>query len=365
MEMQKSGPKMETQIRYARLKREQKERFIKAEQLNKAASNISLGNGGNYLNNGSIAKALEALNEVRTQMLPIGLKLEVSPQQVQKELSEMSQNTTISLHQHQGGAITCHKGEHPPTMNMEQQSQLIPLMRQPVGPGELGMGCNKGPFGGMQGSIDRCRPQDTKIQGGARDHQAFHNELGMSNKRGRKGSSREKQSSSSKSSNTKTQVSSTGGSSGFSKQVSSGGGTGGGSAASSASPRLKASNFPASTLQIGTWKKVAAHEGELMAKCYYAKKKLVWEVMQNGVKSKIEMLWNDIVYLNYSIPKNRSSFLEIELRNPPVFAEELDPQPRKHTLWHKCEDFTSEQQASRCKPHRLFFAPGVLNKHID
>ena len=59
-------------------------------------------------------------------------------------------------------------------------------------------------------------------------------------------------------------------------------------------PRIKASNFPASTLQIGTWKKVANHEGELIAKCYYAKKKLVWEVLENATKKRIEISWDDI-----------------------------------------------------------------------
>ena len=59
-------------------------------------------------------------------------------------------------------------------------------------------------------------------------------------------------------------------------------------------PRIKASNFPASTLQIGTWKKVASHEGELIAKCYYAKKKLVWEVLENATKKRIEISWDDI-----------------------------------------------------------------------
>jgi len=130
-------------------------------------------------------------------------------------------------------------------------------------------------------------------------------------------------------------------------------------------PRMKASNFPASTLQIGKWKKVATHEGELIAKCYYAKKKLVWEVLQeHGTKSKIEICWSDISKLSYSTPPQRSAFLEIELANAPSFKQESDPQPRRHTMWVKRDDFT-EGQASLCRPHRLFFAPGVLTKHID
>lgn len=385
-------PGMERQIRHARLKREQKERFIKAEYLNKAANAICQGNSGNYLNNGSLAGAQKVLDEVRTQMLPIGLKLEICPSQMEKELSEFSQNTTISWPKNQSAHAHGHGQQ--PGINMEQQSQL--MMR-----GQHPQGLQKGPYGGMQGSIDRFRPIVSTHHPHPHHHMSSGGKKQQSNasaamlqpklsigKRGRK-SSRDKElllgraaggSASTKSNTTSHTTGSKRSSASIQshkvghKQTSSGGGSasaadnhssGVGATSQVGSPRLKASNFPASTLQIGSWKKVAAHEGELMAKCYYAKKKLVWEVMQNGVKSKIEMLWNDIVYLNYSTPKNRSAFLEIELSNPPVFAEETDPQPRRHTLWHKCEDFTSGKEASNCKPHRLFFAPGVLNKHIE
>ena len=129
--------------------------------------------------------------------------------------------------------------------------------------------------------------------------------------------------------------------------------------------RMKASNFPASTLQIGKWKKVAAHEGGLIAKCYYAKKKLVWEVLlEEGRKSKIEISWDDISALSFSAPPQRSAFLEIELSSSPTFKRESDPQPRRHTTWVKRDDFTGGE-ATACRPHRLFFAPGVLTKHID
>lgn len=37
------------------------------------------------------------------------------------------------------------------------------------------------------------------------------------------------------------------------------------------------------------------YEGDLVAKCYYAKHKLVWEVLEGGLKSKIEIQWSDIM----------------------------------------------------------------------
>ncbi|KAG6523572.1 hypothetical protein ZIOFF_013433 [Zingiber officinale] len=60
------------------------------------------------------------------------------------------------------------------------------------------------------------------------------------------------------------------------------------SASSSSLSKINASNFPTSLLRIGTWKCVSRYEGDLVAKCYFAKHKLVWEVLEGGLKCKIE-----------------------------------------------------------------------------
>ena len=39
------------------------------------------------------------------------------------------------------------------------------------------------------------------------------------------------------------------------------------------------------------------YEGDLVAKCYFAKHKLVWEVLDGGLKNKIEIQWSDIMAL--------------------------------------------------------------------
>ena len=41
-----------------------------------------------------------------------------------------------------------------------------------------------------------------------------------------------------------------------------------------------------------------------MAKCYFAKHKLVWEVLEQGLKSKIEIQWSDIVGLKANCPED-------------------------------------------------------------
>nr|CAB3469584.1 unnamed protein product [Digitaria exilis] len=116
---------------------------------------------------------------------------------------------------------------------------------------------------------------------------------------------------------------------------------------SAAGERLKASNFPANILKIGTWEQyISRYEGDLVAKCYFAKHKLVWEVLEGGLKSKIEIQWSDITALKSTCPENGQGTLDVVLARPPLFFKETDPQPRKHTLWQATSDFTGGQASS-------------------
>ncbi|TVU10857.1 hypothetical protein EJB05_44410, partial [Eragrostis curvula] len=132
----------------------------------------------------------------------------------------------------------------------------------------------------------------------------------------------------------------------------------------SASEKLKASNFPGSVLRIGTWEWVSRYEGDLVAKCYFAKHKLVWEVLDGCLKSKIEIQWSDICGIKMFCPENETGTLEIALSRQPLFFRETNPQPRKHTLWQATSDFTGGQ-ASLHRVHFLQCPPGLMNKHVE
>lgn len=186
--------------------------------------------------------------------------------------------------------------------------------------------------------------------------------------------------------------------------------------------KLKASNFPASLLKIGSWEvkkkhwnhffrqpgyknvqiwwvewnflqRISRYEGDLVAKCYYAKKKIVWEVLDGALKSKIEVQWSDIEAIRATIVDDQPGILEIEVKDlnlyltnnlylfffggsmkkipygwkfnlvnfvqlnqPPQFFRETNPQPRKHTLWHPASDFTGGQAPTfRYKPFSFCF----------
>ncbi|XP_042491138.1 uncharacterized protein LOC122070955 isoform X2 [Macadamia integrifolia] len=135
-------------------------------------------------------------------------------------------------------------------------------------------------------------------------------------------------------------------------------------AAPGATDKLKASNFPASLLRIGTWECISRYEGDLVAKCYFAKHKLVWEVLEGGLKSKIEIQWSDIMALKANCPDNGPGTLDIVLARQPLFFKETNPQPRKHTLWQATSDFTGGQ-ASIQRRHFLQCPQGLLIKHFE
>ncbi|KAK1268734.1 hypothetical protein QJS04_geneDACA013638 [Acorus gramineus] len=134
--------------------------------------------------------------------------------------------------------------------------------------------------------------------------------------------------------------------------------------AATAADKLKASNFPVSLLRIGSWEVVSRYEWDLVAKCYFAKQKLVWEVLDGGLKNKIEIQWSDITALKANCPENGPGTLDIVLARQPLFFRESNPQPRKHTIWQATTDFTGGE-ASMYRRHLLQCPQVLLKKHFE
>jgi len=59
------------------------------------------------------------------------------------------------------------------------------------------------------------------------------------------------------------------------------------------------------------WQYKSKHEGDLVAKCYFAKRKLVWEVLEGELKSKMEIQWSDIMALKANCPDTGPSSLTV------------------------------------------------------
>lgn len=53
------------------------------------------------------------------------------------------------------------------------------------------------------------------------------------------------------------------------------------------------------------------YEGDLVVKFYYAYNKLVWEIIDGGLKRKIEINWEDISALKVTCPDDGPGTLEI------------------------------------------------------
>lgn len=48
-----------------------------------------------------------------------------------------------------------------------------------------------------------------------------------------------------------------------------------------------------------------------MAKCYFAKHKLVWEVLDGELKNKIEIQWSDIIAIKANYPDDGPGTLDV------------------------------------------------------
>ncbi|XP_010417855.1 PREDICTED: uncharacterized protein LOC104703525 [Camelina sativa] len=134
-------------------------------------------------------------------------------------------------------------------------------------------------------------------------------------------------------------------------------------------------HFPISQITIGQWFYRAKNPDDIVAKLYFAKKKLIWEILDAGdpktktprLKRKIEIQWDDVASLQESInSRDETGILKIELKKRPKFFIETSPQAGKHTQWKQMDqDFTEDQAASCFRIHTLHFDAGVLQKNLE
>uniref|UniRef100_A0ACD5UBF1 Uncharacterized protein n=1 Tax=Avena sativa TaxID=4498 RepID=A0ACD5UBF1_AVESA len=129
------------------------------------------------------------------------------------------------------------------------------------------------------------------------------------------------------------------------------------------SQKLQASSFQASVLTIGDWEWKSRYEGDLVAKFYFAKRKVVWEILLKGLKSKIEIKFSEISALRISCPKDLPGTLDIMVSGEPQFFRETTPRPYKCTSWHASTDFTGGR-ARTLSRHILQCDSGIMDKHI-
>ncbi|KAK3418715.1 hypothetical protein EUGRSUZ_H03288 [Eucalyptus grandis] len=125
--------------------------------------------------------------------------------------------------------------------------------------------------------------------------------------------------------------------------------------------QLKVARVPATLIRIGSWQFASEHEGDLVAKFFFATEILAWEVLMNGIQYKMEIRWSDISSIRATIEENKPGILEIELHWSPTFYRETNQQPRDHSNWISADDFTGGQ-APTCGRHYLEFPPAALGR---
>lgn len=57
----------------------------------------------------------------------------------------------------------------------------------------------------------------------------------------------------------------------------------------------------------------AKYPADLVAKFYYAKRKLVWEILRDGLKEKIEIQWKNITAIRAVLQENLPGILELQV----------------------------------------------------
>ncbi|KAJ8500915.1 hypothetical protein OPV22_011467 [Ensete ventricosum] len=97
-------------------------------------------------------------------------------------------------------------------------------------------------------------------------------------------------------------------------------------------------------LRIGNWEFVSRNEIDLVAKCYFAKNKFIWEVIGYRLKSKIEFYWSNIIVIKAKCCKSGHGSLDIVLLIRSLFFRETDPQSKKQTMWQAAPDLQMVNQ---------------------
>ena len=130
------------------------------------------------------------------------------------------------------------------------------------------------------------------------------------------------------------------------------------------SHKIKPSLIPALKLSVGKWERKSTFLGEVCAKFYYSKKKIVWEIMTLGLMAKMEIEFADIVGLEFLMPAEGTSTLTVQVKKPPRYFGEINPRPGKNIQWTESTDFTGGFGNTNTR-HTLTFPKGSLQKHYE
>ncbi|RLN03183.1 hypothetical protein C2845_PM13G08820 [Panicum miliaceum] len=119
----------------------------------------------------------------------------------------------------------------------------------------------------------------------------------------------------------------------------------------------KPSKFHANILRIGAWQWTSRYNGDLLAKFYYANRRMIWEIVNEGLKMKIEIDWENVAALKVTCPEGGTGTLEIMLSKRPRFLKETYQQRGRNTARLSTIDFTGGQATIHSTIHIVSVFP--------
>jgi hypothetical protein len=138
-------------------------------------------------------------------------------------------------------------------------------------------------------------------------------------------------------------------------------------ASSEVSDKLKPSTFSISALQIGKFAIDSEFKGDIVGKFYYSRKQLIWEFLDQGLKKKIEIPFKSICAIDLQDAPSgdsKEAMLIIDVSHSPRFYVEVNPQPKKNTMWSISPDFT-EGEALNCARHSIVSRRALLKRYCE
>lgn len=128
----------------------------------------------------------------------------------------------------------------------------------------------------------------------------------------------------------------------------------------------KAAHLEAKELIIGHWHRKANPyvPKDLVVKIYFAQRKLIWEIMHDHLKNKVEIKWQEIVALRTYLMEDDSEVLQVEVSKLPKFSRETNLNPRSHIKWEENRNDFTGGEAMKSRFYTMICAPRVLFSNV-
>lgn len=127
---------------------------------------------------------------------------------------------------------------------------------------------------------------------------------------------------------------------------------------------FSSSQVPVDSITVGSFKQEAKDE-EIIAKFYFAGRKMVWEWEVDRCSYQVTIQFHDVEKIQFTrLPDDRVE-MRLRIRSPPKLAQVKGGMlVRRHPkLWAECADFSPNNQLSTVLEHTLVFPPNsLLNK---